>query len=428
MQDLNVTKHYKFSSRYEKIGDKSIWTEIGALSKQYNCVDLAEGYPDFLSYQLLPKCVQEISNEKDWKMYQYTRHEGHLSLVKTLSEFYSKIFEREIDPLNQVLITVGAYGSLNNAFASLLEKNDEVILIEPFFDCYEPMIEINGGKCVYVPLTHHICETDQTSQVTSANWILNDDDLEAAFSSKTKLIVLNTPNNPVGKVFTQKELNKIAELCIKYNVICVSDEVYEHVVFDKPHIRIASLPNMWERTLTIGSAGKVFSSTGIKIGFTLGPKELVKLCTASHINDINVCPTLFQEAVARCYENEFKQIDSPECYFNSVSKELKRKRDYLAEQLSEAGLEPIIPDGGYFMLADISKVFHDHKFQTDAKEYKDQKVVNCLIKEHNLAVVPCSSFYTSDQKKLGENYVRFCFFKEDETLKKAAHILKNLQI
>ena len=228
-------------------------------------------------------------------MYQYARNDGHLRLTNVVSKHYSQLLNRKVNPLDQVLITIGAYGSLNNAITSLVQKGDEVILIEPFFDCYEPMVVMNEGTVVYVPLTRDCSEeVDQSSVLTSADWKLNDNDLEKAFSSKTKLIVLNTPNNPLGKVFTQNEINKIAELCIKYNVICVSDEVYEHLAYESEHIRIATLPGMWQRTLTISSAGKVFSSTGVKIGWTIGPEELVKLCKCCQSIELNVCPTPLQ--------------------------------------------------------------------------------------------------------------------------------------
>ena len=127
------------------------------------------------------------------------------------------------------------------------------------------MTLIAGGQCVFLPLTYHCCEKDQTSITSSADWKLNEKDLRAAFNHKTKLIVLNTPNNPLGKVYTKEEMSLIAELCIEYNVICIADEVYENITYDKPHLRMASFPNMWERTVTIGSAGKMFSSTGVKV-------------------------------------------------------------------------------------------------------------------------------------------------------------------
>ena len=206
------------------------------------------------------------------------------------------------------------------------------------------------------------------------------------FNSRTRLIILNTPNNPLGKVssssqqnlsksirqvFTLEELEHIANLCQKHNVICIADEVYEWITYARPHIRIATLPNMWQRTLTIGSAGKTFSSTGLKIGWTIGPENLVRLCRIVHQvikknftnkrkeflpqNCVYICPTLSQEVVARCLEYELTRLNSPECYFYSISREFQEKRDRFARVLHECGMKPIIPDGGYFMLADFSR-------------------------------------------------------------------------
>lgn len=230
-----------------------------------------------------------------------------MRLVNAIAKHYSKHLSREIDPIHEVLITVGAYGSLHNAFSALVNKDDEVILIEPFYDCYEPMTLIAGGTPVYVPLTYHCCEKEQTSIITSDEWKLNEKDLRAAFNSKTKLIVFNTPNNPLGKVYTKEEMSLIAELCVEYNVICLSDEVYEDITYDKAHLRIASFPGMWERTLTIGSAGKKFSSTGVKTGWTIGPKELVSLCASCNSIEVNVCPTLFQ--VSNSLEEYYGMVD-----------------------------------------------------------------------------------------------------------------------
>jgi kynurenine--oxoglutarate transaminase/cysteine-S-conjugate beta-lyase/glutamine--phenylpyruvate transaminase len=429
-QPDTITKHYQYSQRFEKVGDSNIWVEINNLSREHNAVDLAEGFANYISYEPLVKAVQEVSIEKNWKFYQYTRNAGHLRLVNAIAKLYTKHFKREIDPLTQVLITIGAYGSLHNAITSLLNKDDEVILFEPFFDCYEPMVLIAEGKCVYVPLRQasYCSEVDQTTRITSGDWCLDDNELEGAFTAKTKLLILNTPHNPLGKVFTQKELSRIAELCIKNNVICISDEVYEYITYDKPHIRIASLPGMWERTLTIGSAGKTFASTGIKVGWTIGPQELVKLCQVSNDIDINVCPTFFQEVVARCYEIEMDRLESAESYFEMLRSELRLKRDMLAESLAEAGLEPIVPDGAYYMAVDISKFAHGEKFSSCIHEFRDHKFVKHLIKEHNLALTPMTAFYGDDHKKMGENFVRFCFFKDDETLKKAVKIVKELKI
>jgi kynurenine--oxoglutarate transaminase/cysteine-S-conjugate beta-lyase/glutamine--phenylpyruvate transaminase len=173
---------------------------------------------------------------------------------------------REINPLNEILVTGGAYGSLFNALTGFLNENDEAIIIEPFFDCYAPMVVSAKSKCVYVPLKpKHASQSNQQQVTSTADWAWDDAELEQAFTSKTRLVIINTPNNPLGKVFTREELERLAQLCIKHNCICISDEVYEHLTYDRKHIRMATLPGMWERTVTVGSAGKTFSSTGSKV-------------------------------------------------------------------------------------------------------------------------------------------------------------------
>ncbi|CAF0948971.1 unnamed protein product [Rotaria sordida] len=219
------------------------------------------------------------------------------------------------------------------------------------------------------------------------------------FNSRTRLIIVNTPNNPVGKVFARDELEHIANLCQKHNVICISDEVYEWLVYDenKKHIRIATLSNTWQRTLTIGSAGKTFSSAGLKL-----------------------------EVVARCFEYELKRINSSECYFNSISNEFLKKCDKLVQALKECGMKSVIPDGGYFILVDYSQ-FASGEFQLDADEVKDIKFVRYLIEEKQLATILVTDCYITDHRHLAENYIRFCFAKKDQTLDKVIEILRKLK-
>lgn len=420
-----VQKHYELNSRFSKVGDKNVWVEFTALARDYNAVNLGQGFPDYPSFPNMNEMVEATLKDSTSLIHQYTRSPGHLRLVNGIANCYSKLLNREINPLNEILITVGAYGSLFNALSSILDTGDEVIIIEPFYDCYAPMGVLANAKCVFVPLKPNK-KTEDNKPITSADWTWDLNELEAAFTLRTKVIVINTPNNPLGKVYTKQELEKVAELCIKHNVICIADEVYEHLVYDRPHIRIATLPGMWERTLTISCAGKAFSSTGAKIGWTIGPKELIRLCQIVHNNSIYVCPTFFQEVVGRCFELENSRINSPECYFNSISSELKPKRDKLVKLLLDAGLTPVIPEGGYFMLADISKIAN--KFSSDEKEAKDSKFVKYLIKEKGLATIPTTAFYSDQHRHLGENFIRFCFFKNETTLEKASQILQKLEV
>lgn len=424
-ENRSVESHYRFNKKFASLGSSNVWTELTALTAEFDAVNLGQGMPNYQSYTEIKKIIEDSLIESNNSMYQYTRSAGHLRLVEAIGKTYSRFMNRNIDPINEILITIGADGSIFNAFSSFLEENDEAIIIEPFFDCYEPLTKINGGKCIFVPLRP--TKKKKEGLMSSSDWSLDDVELEKAFSSKTKLIIINTPNNPLGKVYTRKELEKIAELCIRHNVLCLSDEVYEHLAFDREHIRIATLPGMWERTVTFGSSGKTFSTTGAKIGWTIGPKELIKLCISQHNNSIYVCPTFIQEVIGRCFELELTRFDSPECYYNSIKKELKPKRDRLAEILKNAGLEPIIPEGGYFMMADISKIANE--FFSDEKQMKDTKFVKYLIKEKGLATIPSSAFYSKDHKKeFGENYIRFCFFKDESTLEKCATVLSNFKI
>ncbi len=188
-----------------------------------------------------------------------------MRLCNAIGKVYSKFMNRDINPLNEVLVTNGAYGSLFNGFTGFLNENDEAIIIEPFFDCYAPMVMQAKAKAVYVPLRPPKSSAGKNKITSTADWSWDYDELKKAFNSKTKVVIINTPNNPLGKVYTHEELEQLAKLCIDNNCICISDEVYEHLSYDRKHIRIATLPGMWERTITVGSAGKTFSSTGAKV-------------------------------------------------------------------------------------------------------------------------------------------------------------------
>ena len=197
---------------------------------------MGQGFPDYQSVPYINDKVSETLKDSNFMIHQYTRSPGHLRLVNGIAQCYGKLLNREINPLSDVLITTGAYGSLFNAISSFIESGDEIIIIEPFYDCYAPLSVIAGAKCVYVPLKPKVKLTD--GPTSSADWCWDLNELKAAFTSKTKVIIINTPNNPLGKVYTKEELQTIADLCIKNNTICIADEVYEHITYDRPHLRI----------------------------------------------------------------------------------------------------------------------------------------------------------------------------------------------
>lgn len=399
--------------------DKNVWVEFTALARNYKAVNLGQGFPDIHTPHFVKEALERVAASTDVAVDQYTRSQGHPRLVTALGKLYTMLMKREIDPLSEILVTGGAYESLFCSFQGLVDPGDEVILIEPYFDCYIPQISTAGGIPKFVPLR------PKENATTTKDWILDKDELESAFSEKTRAIVINTPHNPVGKVFSMEELQMIADLCKKYNVICISDEVYEWLVYGGVHhIRIATLPGMWERTITIGSAGKTFSITGWKLGWSIGPKELIKNLQTMQSQVTYTLATPTQEALAQAFEHEIPLIGTEKSYFHELSLMLEKKRDLMAKLLTDVGFKPIIPQGGYFMMADTSDIDVNFDEYDKSDDPKDYKFVRWLTKEKGICAIPPSAFYSPQHKHFGAKYIRFCFIKEDSTLESGAKKLK----
>lgn len=402
--------------------EPNVWVEFIQLALENKPVNLGQGFPDFSPPNYVTKAVSEAVLSENVLLNQYTRSYGHPRLVNIISKFFSKLTGHNIDAHTEILVTIGAYEALFCAIMGNVNPGDEVIIIEPFFDSYEPMVHMAGGTPVYIPLR----PTKSGQVMSSEDWVLDPDELKSKFNSKTKAIIVNTPHNPLGKVFKKEELQVIADLAKKWDTLVIMDEVYEWIVYKgKQHIRMATLPGMWDRTITIGSAGKTFSVTGWKLGWAYGPKRLMSNLQAMHQNCIYTCPTPIQEAVAVGFELEIGRLEKPECYFNELPELLQSKRDKMAKFLLEANMIPVIPEGGYFMLADYSKLAPKANFDDGSGKPKDHKFCRWLVKEKKVAAIPPTAFYGKEHKNLAENYIRFCFIKEDSTLEAAEKILKD---
>jgi kynurenine--oxoglutarate transaminase/cysteine-S-conjugate beta-lyase/glutamine--phenylpyruvate transaminase len=225
-------------------------------------------------------------------------------------------------------------------------------------------------------------------------------------------------------VFSRAEITAICDLCCQHDVLMISDDVYEHMVYDDSQmVRVASLPGMWDRTISIGSAGKTFSVTGWKLGWAYGPDHLIRNCGVVHQNCVYACPTPIQEAVARGFEKELKRLEDPECYFRSISRDLVSKRDFMVEMLAEVGMEPVVPQGGYFIMADWSGLKDRVDLSTETDPQADYRFVKWLTKNRGLQGIPPSAFFCQEHKAIGEDYIRFCFIKHQDSLDRARAIL-----
>ncbi|MEK7486972.1 MAG: aminotransferase class I/II-fold pyridoxal phosphate-dependent enzyme [Planctomycetota bacterium] len=377
----------------------TIFGEMTALSLKYQSVNLGQGFPNFPC----PDFMKETAIEAIRSDYnQYARGTGSLSLVENLAEFYSPRLQRTLEGKTEIVVTVGATEALFATCQAFLNPGDEVILFEPFYDSYPASVTMAGGVPVYLPLTPN----------AEGRWIFSEEELKKCFTSKTKLIFVNTPQNPTGKVFTQKELELIAELCLKYDVIAVCDEVYEHILFSgQHHISLATLPGMWDRTLTISSAGKTFSVTGWKIGWVIAPAELVRgIQNARQWISFSVA-TPFQEAVANALK-----LAPKAGYFEELGRFYEKKRDFLVAGLQSVGFRPFVPEGTYFIMADCQAL------GVGAKD--DLEFCKYLTQHRKVTAIPPSFFYSDAHKSLAKQWARFSFCKEDATLQQAIANLK----
>lgn len=415
-----------FSSRLEtgRALALDVWSIYNAANLPADCINLGQGYMNFPPPQWVRDAATEALNNVASNHYSHPK--GRIRLREAIRDYYSPQFPhlgRPLDVENEILVSSGANEGQYACWTAFLEPEDEVILFEPFFDQYLPSITFNAGVPVYVPL--HPPSVSQTDP-TSDDWKLDFEELERAVTPKTKMIVVNTPHNPVGKVFTREELEKIAEVAKKHNLLVMADEVYETLTYDgKEHVRIANLPGMWERTVTVGSAGKMFAATGWRVGWLIGPPDIIRPTLAATTRIVFCTNSPLQEAAAAGLERaaEFQ-------YFDKTVKEYAERRDILVNAFKKLGLQYSLPEGGYFVLLDISKVKvpEDYPYPDSLKgRGKDFRAAWFIAQEVGVSTIPVSEFYCEGHQGIGERFIRFAFCKDYDLLRRAAERLEKLK-
>lgn len=387
----------------------TVFAEFTALANATGAVNLGQGFPNFAA----PDFVKEAARAAiAADLNQYARSAGHPRLVQALAQAYGPLFGRTLDPMNEIVVTVGATEGIFATVQALVDPGDEVILIEPFYDSYPAVVTMAGATPIYVPLRA------PANSRRANDWTLDLDELSAAITPRTKLLILNTPSNPLGKVFSRAELGALSEVVRRYNLTVLSDEVYEWMVYPPAeHVRIATLPGMWERTVTLGSAGKTFSVTGWKIGWAIAPQSLIHAIVMAHQWIPFAVSTPMQEAVAVALEES-----GARSYFPWLSQMYQAKRDLLLDVLDAVGLTPMTPDGSYFIIVDTASL----DAPVAPGERRDVAVCRWLTQAIGVAAIPPSPFYSEPHQYLTDNLARFTFCKTDELLEEAARRLRRI--
>ena len=373
----------------------TVFAEMTRLAIEHDAINLSQGFPDFEGpADIVEAAVSALRSGEN----QYARSRGHLELVEAIAAARRAQFDLDYDPLAEVAVFSGATEGIASSMLGLLNPGDEVILFEPFYDSYPASIAMAGAVPRFVTLRF-------------PDFALDGDVLRSKVSERTRMILLNSPMNPTGKVFSRSELETIAQVCREHDLIALTDEVYEHLVFDDAeHIPLASLPGMRERTLSLSSTGKTYSFTGWKIGWATGPAPLVDAAQAAHQFVTFATATPLQVAMAHALANH------GQAYFAEFREEYTKRRDFLVSVLGRAGFDVRVPQGTYFVLASFERLF----------EGDDRAFARWLIEEHGVAAIPPSFFYQA-QPEEGRRLVRFAFCKQMETLERAAERLLRIR-
>jgi aspartate/methionine/tyrosine aminotransferase len=377
---------------------ESVIREMSRLAHRHGAVNLAQGFPDFPAPAAV-KAAASAAIAADVNQYAITW--GARPLREAIAADVARRTGRQVDPEREVTVCCGSTETMIATLLAIVDPGDEVVVFEPFYENYGPDAILSGATPRYVRL--------RPPAAPRGSWTFDEDQLRAAFNDRTRAIVINTPNNPTGKVFTRDELTTIARLCVEWDVIAITDEIYEHIVFDgASHVHLASLEGMADRTVTINSVSKTFSVTGWRVGWAVAPEDLTSAIRKVH-------DFLTVGAAAPLQAAAASALLLPDAYFAELAQTYQQKRQTLGGMLREAGLTCFDPEGAYYIMTDVSPFgFAD-----------DVAFVRHLVTEIGVAAVPGSSFFSRASD--GHRYVRFCFCKTPETLAAAGERLQRLR-
>jgi methionine transaminase len=368
----------------------TIFTKMSALAKQHGAINLSQGFPDFPLESKLTEYLHEATKHG---FNQYAPMEGLLSLREKIAKKYHALYGITYRPDSEITITAGATQAIFTVIATVVSKGDEVLIFTPAYDCYAPTVELFGGICKFVKLQH---------PTYSINW----EDVDTQLSKKTKLIILNTPHNPTGSVLQENDMLELAKRVEKHNCFVVSDEVYEHIIFDgEQHASVCKYPLLRERSFIVASFGKTLHATGWKVGYCVAPEPLTKEFRKAHQFNVFCVNHPAQYAIDKYMEDENA--------YTGVQSFYQQKRDYFLELTKNSPLTFLPCKGTYFCVANYSKI----------SDLGDVEFCEWMTKEKGLAAIPLSVFY---QDGTDNKLIRLCFAKKEDTLEKAAQIIRQL--
>jgi aspartate/methionine/tyrosine aminotransferase len=397
MADVVLQPKHFLSDKVEHFTE-SVIREMTRQAMLHGAVNLAQGFPDFPAPAEIKRAAQEAVAAD---VNQYAITWGAKNLRNAIARQMQEWQGIAVDPETQITVCCGSTEAMISTLLAVCNKGDEVVIFEPFYENYGPDSVLSGAKPVFVKLRPPV--------TADGEWAFDERELRAAFHHRTKAIILNTPNNPTGKVFTRRELELIRDLCVEFNVLAITDEIYEHILYDgTQHISMASLEGMSERTVTINGLSKSYSVTGWRVGWAVGPAAITNAIRKVHDFLTVGAPAPLQEAGAAA-------LGLPRAYYENLANGYCARRDRLIPALEEAGFRCFRPRGAYYVMTDISAFGFDD----------DVAFTKYLVKEIGVAAVPGSSFYNDPQD--GAKQVRFAFCKKDATLDEAGQRLGKLR-